>query len=163
MMNKGKSSGRAVLASDAEIRAAAVDLLARREYSRRELFDRLSRRVDDLNRLDEVMDQLEEVDYLSDRRCATMLARQRLNQGYGVRRIRFDLQQKGIASDLIEQAIDELEADWGEVATDVVLRKYGGRAPRDFKEKAKWMRHLQGRGFGFDEIDQALNRTADEE
>lgn len=156
MFGQRKTNSDKLIETESGLVEAIIQLLARREYSRRELETRFSSRVVDENLLHQVLDKMSAEGYQSDARCAGMLVRQRVGQGYGERRVRFDLQQKGLASALIDAALEEEAVDWFEQARELVQRKYAGRPAADMKEKAKRVRHLQGRGFGYDEIRYAL-------
>jgi len=138
---------------------AVVQLLARRDYSRQELISRLGSRVEDEAMLARVLDRMETDGYQSDRRFAASHARQRVEQGYGERRIRYDLQQKGIDSALVDSALTELEVDWFELARRQAARRYGDHPSEDAREHGRRMRYLLGRGFGYDEVRHALEPT----
>lgn len=156
MFGQRKSTSDKLIETESKLVEAVIQLLARREYSRHELEGRFRSRVADEALLQRVLDRMVEDGYQSDLRCAGMIVRQRVGQGYGERRVRFDLQNKGIASAIVEQVLEEEEVDWFEQARELAERKYAGRPVTDMKEKAKRVRHLQGRGFGFDEIRYAL-------
>lgn len=152
-----RSAGKTVvLESEKAVTEAVVALLARREYSQRELRRRIAPRVADEALLERVLARLAEQGYQSDRRCAAMLARQRVEQGYGRRRIRQDLRERGIDNALIEEALDELEVDWFALARQHAERRYGSKPPTDARERARRMRHLLGRGFEYDEVNQVF-------
>jgi regulatory protein len=61
------------------------------------------------------------------------------------------MHQKGLSEELIADALPALKASELDTARDVWQRKFG-MLPQDAKEKAKQMRFLQSRGFGFDVI-----------
>ncbi|WP_432697684.1 regulatory protein RecX [Marinobacterium sp. YM272] len=161
MFGQRKSKNDNLIETESGLVEAVIQLLARREYSRHELESRFRSRVVEEALLQKVLDRMAADGYQSDLRCAGMILRQRVGQGYGERRVRFDLQNKGIASALVEQVLEEEEVDWFEQARELAERKYGGRPVTDMKEKAKRVRHLQGRGFGFDEIRYALEVNED--
>jgi regulatory protein len=146
-----------ILETESDVREAVVRLLARREYSRRELESRLEKRVDDRKVLLAVLDDVTDKGYQSDQRMAEMFLRQRVSQGYGERRIRYDLNTKGVSEALVSEALAAAAVDWFEVAREHAVRRYGEGPPADHKERAKRMRHLLGRGFGYDEVKYALD------
>lgn len=152
---RAKARG-SLLENESEVIEAITRLLARREYSQQELRRRLASRVSDARLLENALERLLELGYQSDQRCALMLARQRLGQGYGERRIRHDLHERGIDQALIEQTLGELEVDWFERARAQAVRRFGESPPVDERERARRMRHLLGRGFGYDEVKYAL-------
>jgi regulatory protein len=61
------------------------------------------------------------------------------------------LRQKGIAEDLISEALPQLKETELAAAREVWRKKFG-IAPRDEKEKAKQVRFLQSRGFSISVI-----------
>ncbi len=150
------------LETEADIRAAAINLLARREYSRAEIWRKLSPRVEESTLLERVLDSLQEAGYQSDERFAEVLTRSRLGSGYGAMRVRQELRQKGIASELVEQALEVEEADGYTQALDACRRRFGETPPDNPKEYARRMRFLVNRGFGFDEAKKAINTPAED-
>lgn len=140
-----------------DIRIKAMDLLARREHGRFELFTKLTQRfADQAVVIDSVLNRLIEEGLLSDHRFAESFVRQRIAKGQGPVRIRQELRQREIAGELISQAMDEVDIDWWDLAEQIARRRFGTAAPGDFKEKAKRMRFLQQRGFTFEQIQGAL-------
>ncbi|HCJ50298.1 MAG: recombination regulator RecX [Gallionellales bacterium CG_4_10_14_3_um_filter_54_96] len=162
------------------LRTRALQYLARREYSRAELRGKLLAQLqkqsmppddggfeqlaDDapssdwevsLHELDALLDDLIERGWLSDRRAATQLLHARRGR-FGTQRITHELRQKGIPLELIEQALPGLQDSELAAARSVWQRKFG-KPPQDGKEKARQMRFLQSRGFGFDVIFKVLH------
>ena len=133
-----------------DIRVAAMDLLARREHSRGELKQKLRKRFDDADLIDEQLDQLSEENLQSDSRYAESFLRQRINRGHGPMRIRQEMRQKGISDREIENSMAEEQPDWFALAEKVYHRKFGQLPPEDVKDKAKRSRFMQYRGFGLD-------------
>lgn len=146
-------------ATPGEIRARAMGLLARREYSRRELQRKLRQKGYADAALAEVLDGLVAERLLSDERFAESYARSRLQRGYGPLRIRAELQERGIDETGIEIALEGLEADWQEQARAAREKRFGPEPPPgELKERARQTRFLQQRGFSHDQIRSALER-----
>lgn len=158
---------------ESSLRTRAIKYLARREYSRAELREKLlpyvqaaedfeqaseSSEPDDL---DSLLDDLTARGWLSDARAATQLLHARRSR-FGTQRITHELRQKGIAEELISAAMPALKESELEAARAVWQRKFG-TLPQDDKEKARQMRFLQSRGFGFDVIFQVLRSEPDVE
>jgi regulatory protein len=98
--------------------------------------------------------------YLNDAVYAETFARLRQeNEKFGVRRVRQDLQQKGIRSDLIAST---LEARYGETNEEAIARQHLERKrikkPTSEKEIARVMRRLVGAGFSIDVIYKILRQ-----
>lgn len=85
--------------------ASAVDLLARKDYSEREIRARLRRRGYEPAAIEDAIERLGRVRAVDDARLADAFARSRAQQGIGRRRIRQALHQKGISRPLIDGAI----------------------------------------------------------
>lgn len=150
------------LETEADIRAAAINLLARREYSRAEIWRKLNARVEEPAMLEAVLNSLQDAGYQSDERFAEVFTRSRLSSGYGAMRVRQELRQKGIASELVEQALEVEEADGYTQALDACRRRFGETPPNNPKEYARRMRFLVNRGFSFDEAKKAINTPAED-
>ena len=148
------------------LRARALQYLARREYSRAELRGKLLPHVqagEDFEQvspenLDALLDDLTARGWLSDARAAMQLLHAKRNR-FGTQRIVHDLRQKGISEELVSAALPALKESELEAAREVWQRKFG-TAPLDAKEKARQMRFLQSRGFGFDVILRVLRQPA---
>ncbi len=133
-----------------EIRERALRFLARREYSKAELFERLAREGIEPEELREVLEELEKEELLSDARYVGQLLHARIGR-YGRQHILKELFEKGVPHELIEAAKERI--DEAELATlRSVWEKKFGKKPEDRKELAKQVRFLQGRGFSLDEI-----------
>lgn len=145
-----------------ELYNRAIGLLARREYSAKELADKLAA-VGEQESVAEVLAQLISQGYQSDRRFSDSFIRMRAGQGHGENRIRFDLKRKGIASDLITLCLEEQAVDWFELALEQYRRKYRGTtAAGDYKERAKRIRFMSQRGFTMEQISYAESTVAEE-
>lgn len=137
--------------------AAAIRALSRREYSRAELAAKLNGKFSpELETLVAVLDRLLRENLQSDSRFAEMLIKSRTQRGKGLRHIRQELEQKGVAAALIETALAEAGVDWFELARHTADKKFGCEPPKDWSERGKRSRFLQYRGFGSDEIRYAL-------
>lgn len=107
----------------------ALDLLARREHSARELKMKLQRRKHEGAAVDAAIARAQQHGYQSDLRFAQMVARTRSNQGYGPRRIVAELRSHAVASDHVDSALDELDCDWTAIARRALLRRHGDAVP----------------------------------
>ncbi len=139
-----------------DIRRAAIDLLARREHSRQELCSKLNRRFPDSDAIAEQLDALAVAGLQSDRRFCEVFVRSKWQQGQGPQRIRRELEQRGIGGALQRELLWEAGIDWHASLQELYQRKFEGRAAHDQKERARRMRFLHYRGFGFDLIRQVM-------
>jgi len=141
----------------ADVRMAAMNLLARREHSQRELRQKLGRRFDDVALVEHEIQRLAEQNLQSDQRFAESFVRQRAGRGCGLVRVRQEMRQKGLSDSEIELAVDAAEIDWSELAVEVYEKKFAHSAPVDLKEKAKRIRFMQYRGFDRDDFQYLLD------
>jgi regulatory protein len=135
------------LTNPADVRLAAMNLLARREHSRSELCNKLSRRFTDVAMVDEQLSQLATEGLQSDVRFAESYARQRASRGYGPVRLREEMRERGVSENDFATAMEELAIDWRAVAAQVMLKKFGAQDAADLKDKARRIRFMQYRGF----------------
>jgi regulatory protein len=141
--------------SNQAIRQEAVTLLSRREYSARELQQKLEA-THPVDSVAGVIESLQSQGLQSDERFAQVWVRHRLLQGYGPLRIQAELRQKGVAGELVQQCLQDDSIDWFEQARQAHQRKFGQRPGREPREKARQMRFLQYRGFSGDQIRHAM-------
>jgi regulatory protein len=147
-----------VPATPAGVKAAAVRLLARREYSRAELTLRLDRRGIPRELIDRALDELAAAGYVSDQRVAHATVAQKSGR-YGKRAIVHALQERGIGPAEREAALAPL-ADGDEFADAQALwRQRFGVPPGTERDKARQVRFLQARGFSLSVVLRVL-RTA---
>ncbi|WP_051304699.1 recombination regulator RecX [Chitinilyticum litopenaei] len=148
------------------LRNKALALLARREYSRAELRQKLLRAAGDEGGelVEQVLADFTDRNWLSDERFAEQWAAQR-SARYGQNRLRQELRMKGVAGAVLENALAEHAQDETAAARRLWQKKFG-TPPADQKERAKQLRFLLGRGFssevayrvigGGDDWDEAL-------
>jgi len=139
-------------ADAADIRRAAMDLLARREHSIRELRHKLRRRFGDTPLVDEALSALAEDNLQSDERYAASFVRQRAARGYGPVRIRQEMREKGLDKSAIALALEGAQMDWRALAVEVSRKKFGETPPGDAAERARRSRFLLYRGFDADDV-----------
>ena len=146
--------------SPIEIRA--LRYLAQREYSRRELEQKLSALSDSgaTEKLAEVLDKLEQQGLLSERRMVEQVARTRRSR-FGSQRIVHELKTKGVDSHLIDGILPALKETELEAALTIWRKKYD-HPPETREERGKQIRFMMNRGFSMETIQQVLSQ-ADEE
>ncbi len=133
-----------------------------RDHSEQELRRKLVAPVMSKNgpeALDVTPDELEQVvawcienRYLDDNRFVGQFIASRSRKGYGPARIRQELSQKGIARQVVDQAMRECDIDWVSLAREQAQRKYGEPLPSAFTEKVKVQRFLLYRGYLMEDI-----------
>jgi regulatory protein len=131
----------------------AIRSLGRQMRTEADMRRLMQRRVEPGDRgeaaISAVLTRLHEYGYLNDVAFAETYARLRQeNEKLGVRRVRQDLQQKGVATDLIAET---LEARYGQTDEEALARQHLERKrirkPENPKETARVMRRLVTAGF----------------
>ena len=130
--------------------ARAIGYVARREYARAELRQKLLATGADRDAVEATLDELAALGYLSDARYAQAVVRQK-SGGYSKRAIAQTLKAKGVVGDAVTEALAEVEQD-DDAALAVLWQRRFGRAPADDRERAQQVRFLQSRGFGLSAI-----------
>lgn len=133
-----------------ELRNRALRMLARREHTRAELAQKLSRYAEQHDDLEALIDDLARSGLVSDRRFAEHFIAAKQKR-FGHLKIAHELKTKGLDAESIkrltvasrEQELDAARAVW--------QRKFPS-PPANSAEKAKQIRFLQGRGFSSDTI-----------
>jgi regulatory protein len=132
------------------LRARALTLLARREHSRLELERKLSPHAQSAEELASLLDDLVQCGWLSEQRVIEQVVHARRGK-LGSRRIRQELLDKGIAAELVAEALAQLKD--GEVdAARALWQKKFGSLPHDAAGRARQVRFMQGRGFALEVI-----------
>ncbi len=125
----------------------ALGMLARREYSQRELRARLEHAGCDEGESTAALERLRDQRYQDDHRFGEMIVRARVGQGHGPVRIRAALRSHGLADAAIRVLLDAADADWTALARVQLRKKYGSKPAGDHAERGKRAAFLLRRGF----------------
>lgn len=136
------------------LRARALRHLARREYTRHELTQKLAPHAESAAELAQVLDDFTKQGWLSEQRAAEQIARVRRSR-YGMARIRRDLQTKGVSAEVVGTTLAGLKEGELDAACSVWRRKFR-TVPANAAERAKQARFLQNRGFSGEIITRLL-------
>ena len=142
------------------IRLKIMDFLSRREHSAKEIFQKMSPRVESKDMLLDSINELLKDGLLSDERFAESYLQSRKIRGYGPVRIRNELKQRGINDQIFYSLSSEVE--WSEIALEALKKKVRGVMPSETKDILKLKRFLNYRGFDFQDIDQAFQNIKNE-
>lgn len=142
-------------------RNQAMNWLARREHSQAEIRTKLAARDYADDAIDAAVRALVADGLISDERFAESFTAARVRKGQGPVRIRAELRQRGVASELIALQLEAAGIDWGRLAADVRQRRFGAEVPQEFSEKARQMRFLEYRGFSSEQIRTAVGDALD--
>ena len=136
------------------LRSRALDVLSRREHSRTELARKLAPHTDNPDELHALLDDLQARGWLSDARYTEQIVHARQSR-YGSRKIAFELREQGVDDALIQASLAVLKDTELERARGVWERKFG-QPPASEQDKAKQIRFLQSRGFGWEVIGRVI-------
>ena len=100
----------------ADIRLSAMNLLARREHSLRELHLKLQRRFGNDPLVASEIQRLAAENLQSNTRYAQSYCRQRALRGFGPLRVRKEMRDRGLTDLEIEEAFEAVELDWNAIA-----------------------------------------------
>ncbi len=140
------------------LKAQAVRLLARREYARDELEQRLIAKGASRDEVAVVLDELSSQGLLSNERFAHALVAQK-SGSYSRRSIRGELKRKGVSGDAIDDAIGDAPIE-DDAAMLALWQRRFGTPPANDREKARQIRFLQSRGFELSAIFKMLRTLA---
>lgn len=151
-----------------KINTRAITYLSRREYSRAELkaklingFDAHYTSTDHHEALiEQILNELERSNWQSDERYAAQISKVK-GERFGVARLKHEFKQKGLDDSLVQQELATLKATEFERAQEIWRKKFG-TAPDDLKEKARQVRFMASRGFGY-EIVSKIIKNIDED
>lgn len=143
------------------LKGRALRLLGQREHTRSELERKLGRYEEEPGTLAQALDELQAKGYLSEQRAAQSLVHRRAGQ-YGAARLRREMQDRGLARELIEQTLAGLKDSELARAREVWRRKFEV-PPVTAQERARQTRFLLARGFSGDVVRRVLGSDPAEE
>ncbi|MBM7556027.1 RecX family transcriptional regulator [Halanaerobacter jeridensis] len=139
---------------------AAFNLLSYRQRSTQELKERLLRKDYGIEIVNQVIHVLNKLEYLDDKEFATSWIKDRITKGYGPYRIRRQLKEKGVDTNIIEECLAEeydsqLEYD---LAAELAAKKRSRYNDEDYHERRyKLSKVLERKGFSFETINLVLD------
>ena len=145
------------------LRERAMDLLARREHSREELYNKLIAKGFPEEDVVATLDQLAQEGLQDDVRFADSYVTRRIEAGFGPCRIAQELQERGVAAVLIDRLVWQSATDWLHLLRAVWQRKYRQAAEFGTTAYVAQLRFLMQRGFEPDSIHHVLQKNTIEE
>ncbi len=155
-----KPAGAEQRADPEAARAAAVALLARRDFASSELRATLCAKGFDDAAAEEVIAALTARGVIDDRRYAENYVNWRAQRGQGPIRIAAELRRQGVPDALVDAALAS-GPDWHALARRARRAKFGQPPPASWADQARQARFLQYRGFSSDHIRAATGADAD--
>lgn len=135
-------------------------LLKFRARSRKEIEDRLKKKKFTHETIDSVIAYFDKLELINDQEFALGWMKSRLNKPLGLRRISFELKQKGITEEIIEQAKASIKDNYREyeVVSDLAKAKLNKlKNIESGKARARVYRYLLSRGFSIDVINEVVS------
>jgi regulatory protein len=131
----------------ATARTKALELLARREHSRKELRVKLRGRGFDSDEVNTVVEGLADQGLQSDDRFLELFVEARVARGQGPLKIAAELRARGVNGSIVTAALDSKGQRWIDLARTLRERRFGSGLPTEIKERATQIRFLAQRGF----------------
>lgn len=135
-------------------------LCSRREYSSSDIMKKAMNALDgDAAESEKIVSMLIEEGYVDDRRYASAFARDKSSiAGWGSVKIRYMLSSKGISKDVIGEALQEIDDAKAVARLDKIIANKAGSLKDDPRKRLKLLRFALGRGYGYDEVKDVLDR-----
>lgn len=135
-------------------------LCSRREYCRSDVMKNALDALDgDRSQAEKVVQTLSDEKYVDDLRYASAFARDKASlAGWGEVKIRYMLVTKGISKDIINQALEEIDAGKAQSRLEKLLETKYRTLKDDPQCRLKMLRFALGRGYGYDEVTDVVER-----
>ena len=134
----------------------ALELLARKPQSRRELEKKLTQWGAEEDEVQTVCDRMEQLGYLNDAEYAARVVRHYSAKGFGPGKLRDELYRRGVPRDLWQEAMDQAEDPAQSIDAFVAKKLAGKTADRQTLKKVSDA--LARRGYRWPDINDALRR-----
>lgn len=147
-----------------EAKVYAVKLMGKFSYTYRGMKDKLLQKGYSEDIAVQVADHYKELGYLDDSIYAQKFIKDAVDfKFHGPSRIRYDLKQKGVNEETIDEAFFELDIDFDEVLKKLVSTRAVGEDLKDRKKRDKLVGYLSRKGFGYYEINEVLSEYIEQE
>ncbi len=142
-------------------RERAMRIISQRAMSERELYDRLTEKGETEQNAADAVAWLLQLHFLNDADYAASVVRHYAARGYGRRRVEQELQRRKLPKLLWDEALEELP-DSDDTVDRLLQSRLRGAEPDDRTALKKATDALLRRGFGWDEIREAVERWRNE-
>ena len=147
-----------------EARAYAFLLLKFRLRSEQELAQRLKQKGFSEELCQETVNFLKDKQFIDDRVFTKCWVASRLKRPFGLRRIRQELVQKGLDTEVIEETFAQIKDDYdeGRIVSQLAKQRFSKlKGVEPLKAKARVYAYLMRRGFSPDIIGEIVNKLPD--
>lgn len=135
------------------LRAKAISFLSRREYSYKELFQKLRKYSDDNAEITLVLDSLTQNGYLSEERYLESYINSKAKK-YGALKLKSHLYHL-VDQDKVNEAFNNAHINEVTIIENIWQKRFAN-SELNFKSYAKQFRHFTNKGFSYSCIKQAL-------
>ena len=134
---------------------------ARAEYCPSDVYRKALRALDgDAEAAARIVASLVKDRFVDEARYASAFAREKSSlQGWGAVKIRFQLRGKGIPDEVIAEALREVDPEKAASRLDRLAAERYRRLQGDPQCRLKLLKNLLSRGYGYDEVEQAVSRV----
>ncbi len=136
----------------------AIDLVARKMYTEKEIRDKMKLKGFSYTAIDNVTDILKEYGYINDEAYAKIYCEHYMKK-YGIKKLAFELKNKGVSADVIENAVAGVENS--DTLEELIKKRIAGKE-LDVKEYSKTVRYFLSKGFEYEQIASVLNKMRDD-
>jgi regulatory protein len=147
------------LSTDDKAYGLALEYVIRRMRSEGELHDYFRRKKYEPELAEQMIAKLKQAGYVDNLEFARRwVENRRLFKATSARRLKLELQQKKVSSDIIQTVLAEDETDERQVLRELVAKK---RKQSRYQDDQKLIAYLARQGFSYDDIKSALGDKAD--
>ena len=144
------------LSSAAKAKEKALAFVARKPATRKMVRDMLLSKGFDVDAADCACDELEEFGYIDDSNYALLFLEYAEQKMWGERKVRYELAQKGVSKEIIEDAIAQMPQTDTNTLAEAMAEKYRGSDFADIRTKQRVQRYFVSRGFDWSAVNSAL-------
>lgn len=142
------------LSSEDKAYSLALTYVARRMRSEGELHDYFHRKVYAPELADQIISRLRKIGFVDDTEFARRwVENRRLLKATSTKRLRLELRQKKVSSDIIQAVLEEDETDERQVLRELIAKK---RKASRYQDEQKLIAYLARQGFKYDDIKASL-------
>ena len=106
----------------------------------------------------EILEHLMKEKYIDDLRYASAYARDKASiSGWGATKMRYMLSAKGISSEVISQALEEIDSSKAQVRLDKLMENKFKSLKDDPQCRLKMLRFGLGRGYSYEDVASAVD------
>ena len=149
------------ISADGKLRSRALEWLLNRPHSEREFRDYLYRKKVEPEQIDSLVKEMADRAYLDNRKFAAWFTELQARRGKSDRAIRAELFKKGIAREIVDEAIPQNAGEEEQRLKSMIQKK--AKLSRYRNDPEKLMRYLVGQGFSWQTVKDVLGAERPDE